>query len=248
MGIVDRFSAGPVDLVRRLLSKTVIGPIKYRAPSGGYDAERYWRDRLHKYGVSLRASGHEGWSEEDNRPEYELAARVLVEAERNVGVDFPSARVMEIGCGPGFYAHVHRNLGAKSYTGVDVTDVLFDRLRERFPDYAFVQSDVTRDTLQGEADLVLMIDVAHHIVTDEAIDTAMENVKRVLAPGGTFLVGPIMVRKKSHLFYVRFWSLEEIRSRFPGYEELESVPFRGGVLLGFRRSPSHVRGIQTAVS
>ncbi|HYT80300.1 MAG TPA: class I SAM-dependent methyltransferase [Actinomycetota bacterium] len=238
MGIIDRFSAGPVDLVRRLLHKTVIGPIKYRSSSGGYDAERYWRDRLQRYGISLRASGHEGWSEEDNRSGYEIAAQTLIEAERDAGVDLSTARVVEIGCGPGFYARLHRDLGVTSYTGVDVTDVLFQQLREGLPEYRFLQADVTRDRLEVEGDIVLMIDVAHHIVTDEAMNSAMENVKRVLAPGGVFLVGPLMSRERSHLFYVRFWSEEEIRSRFPGFEQLRPVHFRGGTLLGFRSRTS----------
>jgi SAM-dependent methyltransferase len=235
MWIFDRFSTGPLDLVKRLLHKKVIGPIKYRGPSG-YDAERYWRDRLQKYGGSLRGSGDEGLSEEENRRRYEIAARTLIEAEQKAGIDPATARVLEIGCGPGFYAELHFDLGVRSYTGIDLTDVLLGQLRERFPAYRFVQNDVTRDTLQGEFDLVLMIDVAEHIIADEAMDRAMDNVKRVLAPGGIFFVGPVMRRGKRHLFYVRFWSSEEIRSRLSDSEQLMSVPFPAGALLGFRLS------------
>jgi len=231
--ILNRFSAGPLDLAKRLLHKKVIGPIKYRAPSG-YDAERYWRDRFQKYGSSLRGPGDEGLSEEENRKQYQKAARALIEAERGAHLDLSAARVLEIGCGAGFYAQLHSDLGMKTYTGVDVTDVLFGRLRERFPKYRFVRMDATRDTMEGEFDLVLMVDVAHHIVADEAMDRAMDNVKRVLAPGGIFFVGPVMARKKRHLFYVRFWSAQEIRSRVGDFDHFVTVPFRAGALLGFR--------------
>jgi SAM-dependent methyltransferase len=232
--IFDRFSAGPLDLAKRILQKTLIGPIKYRTPSG-YDVEHYWRDCFPKYGTSLRGPGDEGLSEEENRKRYQLAAEALLEAERDAGVDLSTASVMEIGCGAGFYAQLHADLGVESYTGVDVTDVLFEGLKKRVPQYQFVQMDATRATLEGDFDLVLMIDVAHHIVTDEAMDAAMNNVRRVLVPGGIFLVGPFTTREKRHLFYVRFWSTEDIRSRILDLDQFMSVPFRGDQLVGFRR-------------
>jgi SAM-dependent methyltransferase len=234
MPILDRLSAGPLDLLKRLVYKKVIGPIRYGAPSG-YDAERYWRDRLQRHGSSLRGPGDEGLSEEENQRRYQLAARALAECERMAGIDVATARILDIGCGTGFYAQFHYDVGARTYTGIDLTDVLFGQLRERFSTYRFLQLDVTRDAIPGKFDLVLMIDVAEHIIAEEAMDGAVENVRRALSPGGVFFVGPVMRRAKHHLFYVRFWSEDEMRSRFLDHEEVSAVPFRGGVLLGFRR-------------
>ncbi|MDP8957107.1 MAG: class I SAM-dependent methyltransferase [Actinomycetota bacterium] len=220
-----------------MFQKTVVGPVKYRSKRG-YDAHRFWSDRFRRYGGSLRGAGDEGLTEEENREIYREAASVLsayVRAEVN---DLSSARLLDIGCGPGFFTGVVSDLAVTSYTGIDITDVLFPELSRRFPQYEFVRRDVTSDTLEGEYDVVLMIDVAEHIVGDTQMAAAMANVRNVLAPGGLFVIGPLAERGRRHLFYVRFWSPDEIRQRFHGYEERPSVRFRNGSLIGFRRAAS----------
>lgn len=237
MSFRDRLDAGPVDFVRRVVQKTILGPVKYRS-RGGYDANRFWRDRFRRYGTALRGAGDEGLSEEANRRIYEQAGDILVAFAKDAGADLSSARVLDIGCGPGFFTHVLAEHGVSSYTGLDITDVLFADLGRRFPGFRFLRADITRDRLEGEFDLILMIDVAEHIVGAEALDRAAENVREALVPGGLFLIGPLMERPKRHLFYVHFWALDDLRSRFPGYSEVPPVPFRNGSLIGFRRPAS----------
>lgn len=217
-----------------MVQKTVVGPIKYRSKRG-YDAHRFWTDRFRRYGGSLRGAGDEGLTEEENREVYRQAASVLsAYLQAEVG-DLSTARVLDIGCGPGFFTGVVSDLGVTSYTGIDITDVLFPELSRRFPQYEFVRRDITSDALEGEYDVVLMIDVAEHIVGDDHMDAAMTNVRNVLTPGGLFVIGPLPERGRRHLFYVRFWSQDEIERRFHGYEERRAVPFRTGFLTAFRR-------------
>ena len=234
MSLRRRLGAGPIDLVRRALFKAVVGPIKYRSKRG-YDARRYWGDRFRRYGVSsIRGAGHEGLSEEENRREYEQAGVVFTDLLRTEVPDLSSARYLEIGCGQGFYTQLAADLGVKSYTGADITDVLFPELSRRFPDYQFVRRDVTADRLEGEYDVVVMIDVSQHIVTEEQIDEAMRNVARVLRPGGLYLIGPLVEEGGRHMFHVRWWSVDEIRRRFEGFQG-STIPFRNGRLLILRR-------------
>lgn len=235
MRILDRFGAGPVDLLRRVLFKTIVGPIKYRS-SKGYDADRFWRDRFAKYGISLRGSGDEGLSEERNRRAYQEAASIVVALTSQLVDNVSAARVLDVGCGPGFYTQVIAELGVKSYTGIDITDTLFPLLVERFPDYSFVRKDITSDQLDGQFDLVLIIDVVEHIVVDDALEAAIGNVKDVVAPGGILLVGPLMEESRRHLFYVRFWSMDEFAAHLAELPVVASVPFRNGYLMAFRRS------------
>ena len=230
----DRLGAGPFDFLRRVVQKTVIGPVKYRSKRG-YDARRFWNDRFGRYGTSLRGAGDEGLSEEQNRQIYEEAASVLTGYLRDHVGDLASSRVLDIGCGQGFFTQALADQGVRSYTGIDITDVLFPELSRRFPEYRFLQRDVTADPLEGEFDVVLMIDVAEHIVGDELMNAAMANVRRVLAPGKLFVIGPLIDQGRRHLFYVRFWSVDEIRNRFPEYEESSPAAFRNGQLFAFRR-------------
>ncbi|MGH2571935.1 MAG: class I SAM-dependent methyltransferase [Actinomycetota bacterium] len=238
MGLIDRIRAGPIDLVKRVIYKKLIGPYRYRSPSG-YDAARFWRDRLEKYGPSLRGVGDEGLSEEENRARHSETSRILMKALAGSDVRLPSARVLEVGCGSGFYTKKLQEAGVQSLMGIDITDALFPMLRTQFRDYEFRVADITADPIVGEFDLILMIDVLEHIVTDVGLRNAVGHLRGALAPGGLLLLGPVMPRARRHLFYVRFWSTTEIRPLFSDLQELEPIACHGGYLMGFRdRGPT----------
>jgi SAM-dependent methyltransferase len=234
-GLLARFLHDPAGLVARGFRKLVVGPLRYRR-GRGYDAERYWGDRFRRYGRSLRGPGHEGYSEEENARVYAQARAVVLEACRRAGVRFPGARVLEIGVGTGFYTRMCRDEGARSYTGVDVTDALFGELRREFPEYEFVRRDATAETIEGEYDLVLMIDVVEHIVTEEGLAAALGSVRGALAPGGVFLLAlPAPGSGAERLFYLHAWRLEEVLRHLEGLETSPPEPFRYGMLLTARR-------------
>jgi len=228
--IVSRFKKDPLGLMRRALDETIIGPLKY-GEGNDYDAARYWHDRFSKYGLSLNGAGNAGLSEEENEKMYAEAAKVFIDLCRREGVDFQSVSVLEIGCGTGFYTQVFHNLGVKSYVGVDITDVLFSELGKKFPQFRFIRKDITSDKVEGKFDLIVMIDVIEHIVNESKFSLAMENVKNCLLANGIFVVSPIMDVSKRHLFYIRSWSLEDIKQRFSGYIFGELVPFRHNHIL-----------------
>ena len=235
--ILDRFGGGPVDLVRRAVFKTVIGPRRY-GTENGYDAKRFWGDRFRKYGGALRGSGDEGLSEAQNEAVYEKAGATFLGAVEKSGLELAGAQALDVGCGPGFFTGLLHSKGVKTYTGVDITDALFADLRARFPEYRFVQQDITAGVPEGSFDLVMMIDVAEHIVDTAAFDRCIANLSGAVAPGGTLLVGPLLERGSRHLFYVRYWSTEDVLDRVHGFEHVEDVPFRNGALMVLRRSAS----------
>jgi len=231
---IDRFRKDPVGFVRRAFYKLFVGSFVYRK-GGGYDAHRYWTDRFQKYGSDLRGAGDEGLSEGENRGMYERAGQTFLEVCRRESVDFPRVRVLEIGCGTGFYTGILRAQGVRSYTAVDITDALFDRHREDFPGYTFIRQDVTDSQLDGDFDLICMIDVIQHIVGDERFRGAMENVKRCLKPGGLFLLTPIHGDSGKKMFYFHTRTLAEIAAHFPDYRFSDPVPFRSTALVAIRK-------------
>jgi 2-polyprenyl-3-methyl-5-hydroxy-6-metoxy-1,4-benzoquinol methylase len=232
--ILSKFKKDPLGLIKRSLYRTLIGPIKY-GKGNDYDAHKYWHNRFSKYGLSLKGAGDEGLSEEENKKRYTEAAKVFTDLCQRESIDFQSVRVLEIGCGTGFYTQLLHNLGVEDYVGVDITDVLFPELRKKIPQFRFVRKDFTLDKIEGKFDLVIMIDVIEHIVKEANLSFAMQNVKNCLSHNGVFIVSPIMDVSKKHLFYLRFWSLEDIKRRFPGYIFRELVPFRGGHVLIIRK-------------
>jgi SAM-dependent methyltransferase len=232
VGLIDRIRAGPISLITRVIHKKLIGPYRYRSPSG-YDAARFWRDRFEKYGPSLRGVGDEGLSEAENRARHSETSRILMNAAADAGIHWPSARVLEVGCGSGFFTKKLQEAGVPSLVGVDITEALFPMLRTQFPDYEFRVADITADPIVGEFDLILMIDVLEHIVTDVGLRNAAGHLRGALAPGGFLLLGPVMARARRHLFYVRFWSTNQIRGLFSDLQELEPLNFGGGFLMRF---------------
>jgi SAM-dependent methyltransferase len=221
--------------VARAIQLLIVERRKYARP-GGYDAEHYWRDRLGRYGLSLKGPGREGRSEADNVADYREAADRFRRFCRDQGLKLSGAAVMDIGCGTGAYAAVCRDEGVGAYVGVDITDVLFHRLCQEFPTYEFLRRDVTSDPLSGTFHVVLMIDVVEHIVAEPQLHVAMQNVQRCLAQGGAFVVAlPSAGHWPRRLFYVRRWREADITRLFEGYAIGRPQPFRDGSILLLRK-------------
>jgi SAM-dependent methyltransferase len=233
IGLWRRFQHDPLGFAKRALYKTVLGPLRYRT-ADGYDAARYWRDRFTNHGRTLQAVGDEGLSPAENQQMYEDAAKVFGSVCREQAIDCENARVLEIGCGSGFYAQLLHDWGVGDYVGLDITDVFFPELRDRFPAFDFVRRDITADEVEGTFDLVLMIDVVEHIVSDARFASAMEQVRSCLAPGGLFVVSPMVEERPRSMFYQRFWSAQDVVPHFPGYSFGELTPFRHGHMLTVR--------------
>lgn len=232
--LLSKLTRDPVGAVSRGLYKIFVAPRRYGRRQG-YDASRYWRDRFVRHEGALRGAGDEGLSEKENEAAYAEAARVFADLCRRESLELETARVLEIGPGTGYYTELLRQLGVRSYVGLDITDVLFPELRRRFPEYRFEQGDVTTDPIEGEYDVIVMIDVIEHIVEESRLGAAVENVKAALADDGVFIVAPLTARGKRKIFYVRLWSLDDLRERFAGYRIGEPEPFRIGSIVAIRK-------------
>jgi SAM-dependent methyltransferase len=221
---------------KRALSKLVLGPIRYRGKDG-YDAERYWSDRFSRHGRSLLAAGNEGQSEGVNEQAYEQAKQVFLNLCRDSEVDFESSRVLEVGPGTGFYTSLVAEIGPKDYLGVDITDQFFAEFKAEWPAFRFLRCDITRDTLTEEQEIALMIDVLEHITDRERLRFALKNVVNTLVPNGSFVVGPVQSVTKRHLFYVHWWTRDDVMDAIGDVVTVTSAtPFRTGELLLLRRT------------
>ena len=233
--LLTKLRKDPIGFLKRIVQKGVIERWRYGKAGGDYDAAHYWHDRLARYGSSLRGVGDEGFSETDNARQYEEAAQTFLTACQQLGLDFTQAHVLEIGPGTGFYTQLLATLGVQDCLAVDVTDAYFAQLQTQFPTFRFVRKDVTADPIEGRYDIIVMIDVIEHIVTDEKLTRCFATLDHCLADGGILLLAPIVPVGQKHLFYVRFWSLAEVTARLPHYLWEKSVPFRDGQLFIARK-------------
>lgn len=225
--LLQRFLRDPIGSVKRIILKTIVLPIKY-GRGRDYDAANYWSGRFHEHAMAMKGVGCEGLSEKDNQEARQQALGVLEHVFRQEGFALGGSRVLEIGCGNGFYTGYFQKAGVRDYTGVDITDALFPALREKFPSCRFVRQDITAGGVNGRYDLVLMMDVIQHIVDKEKLLSALRHIRDALNGGGIFVVAPLTAVSRRHLFHVHCWSLEEINAVFGADYARKSIPFRKG--------------------
>ena len=80
------------------------------------------------------------------RLDFTLAA----EAVAATGIATP--RLLEVGCGSGYYSEVFADLvpGGVRYTGIDYSEAMIARARARYPSVAFEVADATRLPYAGQ--------------------------------------------------------------------------------------------------
>jgi SAM-dependent methyltransferase len=102
-------------------------------------------------------------------------------------------RVLDIGCGSGFYTNFWRTRGVTKYVGLDISASTFTRLRREFIDYEFIQADITSNSSDlfgslGQFDIITIFDVLYHIVDARQFKTAIANVGTLSREGGNVLI------------------------------------------------------------
>jgi SAM-dependent methyltransferase len=154
-----------------------------------YRPQEFWNGLLSE-SFDLRGVGHFRLSEEENKRLYDAKRDIVAAQLARYGVPVNAGtRVVEIGCGVGYWTDYIQARGVTHYTGNDITPVSVARLSQRFPAYGFIQGDAGDIALPSVAfDLGMMIDVTQHITDDAAFTRAMRNLWQALSPGATLLI------------------------------------------------------------
>ncbi len=220
----------------RAIKKRIIYPFFY-GKRNDYNAEKYWHDRFLKYGDSILGPGNDAMSESQNLEMYRKAKSVFLETCDKEKIDFQNSRICEIGLGTGFYTGILKEQSVKNYKGYDISDVVIPRMSKLFPDFSFSLKDISSEPLGDTFDVIFLIDVIQHIVNDEKCRFALENIRDSLSSGGIFLIGPLAPRNSKLLFYVRSWTIEDLKKVFTEDKFKISGPidFRNGTLYSIRK-------------
>ncbi len=149
-----------------------------------YRPKRYWEKRLAE-NFNARGVGHFGFGDAYNEWLYRRKARVIAACFEGVALELK--RVLDVGCGTGFFVEWYRARGAV-VSGIDITEVSVTKLRERFGG-DFRTQDVSDPEFRpfGAFDVVNMWDVMYHVTDPAAFERALDNVAASLADGGLFL-------------------------------------------------------------
>lgn len=206
--------------------------IKY-VRGGKYDSERYWTDRHSQYGFDKRGVGDKSLTTQANEEMYSEARSVFLELCKEFPRDLEGQKVLDIGCGVGFYSDIMAEKKVASYTGLDITDVLFEKLNTRHPSFEYRKQDITEVILHEKYQTIVMIDVTQHITDDEKLSRALVHVDQALEQGGVFVVTSWLDSNKRDAFYEKSRDLEFYTSRLLGYELIKPREFRDKYIMAF---------------
>ena len=140
------------------------------ASSGGWLAART---------VTRQERAYQGLIAAMKRGEPRLDFKVAAEAIAATGIANP--RLLEVGCGSGYYSEVFATLlpGGVRYTGIDYSDAMIARARAHYPSTAFEVADATRlPYADGAFDIVFNGVSLMHIIDYQA---AIREAARVAA-------------------------------------------------------------------
>jgi SAM-dependent methyltransferase len=161
-----------------------------------FDPADYWESRLQT--LDLSAVGYQGLGLPYNRWLYRVRRAVFRRATKRLGVDWRRKHVLDIGSGTGFYVAEWLRLGAV-VTGTDLTRKSTDGLSAAFPEVRRFQWDASEPApFAAESfDGVSAMDVLFHIVDDARYRMALQNVARLLKPGGYFLFSESLLHRST---------------------------------------------------
>lgn len=151
-----------------------------------YQPREFWDQRLSEQ-FDLRGTGQPGLSAAYNRACYDLRRRVLDRALASEGFDPRGKRVLDVGCGTGFFTAHYLARGAH-VTGMDIAPTSIERLRERHPEATFVLADVGEAPIAETYDLVNAFDVLYHITDEVRWERAVRTLAGAVASGGLLLL------------------------------------------------------------
>ncbi len=155
-----------------------------------FDPKTYWENRLRRNFNALGV-GDDGLGRRYNEWLYRVRRTVFLRQMRQLGLDFSRADVLDVGSGTGFYIERWRELGARTITGVDITETAVEQLSARHPDAAFLRLDIGSGDIAAlgdrRFDAISAFDVLFHIVDDDRFNQAICTIFSLLKPGGLFI-------------------------------------------------------------
>jgi ubiquinone/menaquinone biosynthesis C-methylase UbiE len=143
---VVRKIAGTMIRTTPILRRQILFSTDYRVLSGVEEAQRAAASSggwLAARTVARQQRAYESLIAAMKRGEPRLDLRVAAEAVGATNIETP--RLLEVGCGSGYYSEVFATLRpGVDYTGIDYSDAMITRARTRYPSMAFEVADATK--------------------------------------------------------------------------------------------------------
>jgi len=128
----------------------------------------------------LYGESRSSWEQRGRYLHHELAQKKIISLLAKID---RSVKVMDIGCGDGFFLNILTDMGFKDIQGVDPGRPMIERCREK--GFSVQRKSIGELEGRGEFDLVLLIEVLEHL---EEPSAAVRKIYSLLRPGGKLIL------------------------------------------------------------
>jgi len=132
-----------------------------------------------------------------NKETYNKIAKLFAQTRKYLWDDFKPLKkyckdgykVLDLGCGTGRLYHLFTDFQDLDYIGVDQSIGQLDVAREEFPNNTYVEAAMTDLSFEDNAfDIIYCVATFHHLPDEESRIKSLEEMKRVLKPGGHIIM------------------------------------------------------------
>ncbi len=166
-----------------------------------FQKETYWNERFKKE-YSLRGVGDISFDVNFNNILYQIRSFVFKLILKKLKLENKDIKILDIGSGTGFYVKHWLELGYKNVVSSDISDVAVENLKKNFSSIKVIKFDITEKKLpfdQSERfDVISVIDVLFHIVDENEYINAIQNISKLLKPGGYLIASENFLTRKVH--------------------------------------------------
>jgi len=175
-----------------------------------YSAKEYWSKHLEE-NFSLSGVGFTQFGKGYNIWIYRMRKKVLERVISKYKIDISNAKILDIGCGSGFYVDILWRKGVKSLVGIDITAISTRELSAKYPNFDFYEADITSPTLinafplnRRKFDVIIGFDVLYHIVDDTKFEQGIKNIRLLCSKNGFIFINDLFPHKVPYaLFHVK---------------------------------------------
>jgi len=172
-----------------------------------YNPKEYWSKHLEE-NFSLSGVGFTQCGKGYNIWKYRMRRKVLERVISKYRIDVPNVKILDIGCGSGFYVDIWQREGMKSLVGIDITAISARELSAKYPNFDFYEADITSPALintfpsnQRKFDIITAFDVLFHIVDDNKFEQAIKNVSMLCSEDALIFMTDIFLHKRPYVIF-----------------------------------------------
>lgn len=138
--------------------------------------------------VSAEAADTHAWTDSAYRFSMQQIEWHVLSALEELSVPIARARVLEVGCGSGYFAHRFLEYGAATVSGIDLMERRIEAARARYPHLDLVAGDASQlPWSDASFDVVTQFTCLSSILDRGMRARVASEMWRVLAPGGAIL-------------------------------------------------------------